>query len=264
MDGRITKALSTVDGKTSLTVDSRQYGIHTISESSDSLIVFLHEGLGCNALWTPWARGICSQFQSSGILIERPGHGRTPPPDSPRGEFYLQEEAKHFESLLLQIGNPPVTLIGHSDGGTIAILTNTGRVNVQRTVCIAGHLINESVTTAGIRKTVDWYKNGDLRSRLEKYHGGNTDRLFDDWQRIWLSDAFTNWNIQHEASCHLTPVLVVQGDRDPYATQAQVSAIMDALKGEATEIILKDCGHSPHAEAPDQLSDAIADFFEVN
>jgi len=47
-------------------------------------------------------------------------------------------------------------------------------------------------------------------------------------------------------------VLAVQGTADPYGTVLHVEAVRDGTSG-PVELLVLDCGHAPHLEAPDEV-----------
>ena len=55
------------------------------------------------------------------------------------------------------------------------------------------------------------------------------------------------------------PVLVVQGEADPYGTGAQVEAVR-AAAGPVEVLIVPGARHTPHLEAPKATRAAIAGF----
>ena len=49
------------------------------------------------------------------------------------------------------------------------------------------------------------------------------------------------------------PVLVIQGEKDEYATVAQVEAIASAVSGPVRSLVLPGLGHFPHREDPERV-----------
>jgi pimeloyl-ACP methyl ester carboxylesterase len=60
----------------------------------------------------------------------------------------------------------------------------------------------------------------------------------------------------------LCATLVIQGEPDPYGSIAQVEAIRSRAGGPVETIALPGGGHSPHAERPDDVLDAMAGFVQ--
>jgi pimeloyl-ACP methyl ester carboxylesterase len=54
-------------------------------------------------------------------------------------------------------------------------------------------------------------------------------------------------------------VLAIQGRGDEYGTMAQIDAIERAVPG-ARSLRLEGCGHSPHRNCPDPVTEAVLAF----
>ena len=57
-------------------------------------------------------------------------------------------------------------------------------------------------------------------------------------------------------------MLLIQGDLDEYGTMLQIDAIERQVKGPVENLILAECGHSPHRDAREAVLTAIAAFAE--
>lgn len=102
--------------------------------------------------------------------------------------------------------NNPLLIVGHSDGGTNALLYSSKYPKkIKGIVTMAAHYINEPETIAGIRPAIKAYKEGKLKG-LEYYHGEKTERLFFAWCKTWLLPEFENWDISQDIKATpLTP-----------------------------------------------------------
>ncbi len=150
-------------------------------------------------------------------------------------------------------------VIGHSDGGSIALLYAAAFPDaLAGVIAIAPHVFVEDVSVKVIGQATVQYTQGDLRSRLSRYHE-DVDSAFYGWNDIWLSPAFRDWNITQLLSSITVPLLAVQGEDDEYATMAQIDII--ASHAPHTVLVkLPACGHSPHKQCPEALDAAIAGF----
>ena len=70
---------------------------------------------------------------------------------------------------------------------------------------------------------------------------------------------FRDWNILDQLPAIQCPVLVVQGEADPYGTLDQVQAILTGVSGPVHGLVLP-CGHVPHLEAVADTLDGITRF----
>lgn len=229
-------------------------------------LVFLHEGLGCTAMWKDFPQRLCTATGCRGLLYDRLGYGLSDALQQTRGPDYLHryalDELPEIIAALL-LGQVYI-LIGHSDGGSIALLHAAQRPPLlQAIVTEAAHVFVESVTLEGIRVADRAYADGKLRG-LQKYHGDKTEQIFKAWSDTWLTPAFADWNIEADLPRIACPALVMQGIDDQYGTPAQVDAIvMGISKGNgkpAHKAMLADCGHSPHQEQPQAVLDLMRDF----
>jgi pimeloyl-ACP methyl ester carboxylesterase len=174
------------------------------------------------------------------------------------------EALQILPDVLRQTGVKRPVLFGHSDGGSIALIFAAHFSDAVRAVITeAAHVMVEDVTIAGITDARRRFATGDLRARLARYHGAQTDVLFSRWSDVWCSPAFRGWDIRPLLSGIGCPTLAIQGCTDPYGTRAQAEAIVAGVTGGATALMLEGCGHAPHAEKPRDVMDAIAAFLDA-
>jgi pimeloyl-ACP methyl ester carboxylesterase len=225
-------------------------------------LVFLHEGLGSIGQWRDFPEKICAQTGCPALVYERWGYGGSDPLTQPRRPDYLHDEALlSLPEVLNQCAIDKPILIGHSDGGSIAIIyAGTNPQKVAGVITEAAHVFVEDVTVEGIKRAVEVYEGTDLKERLSKFHGNNTELMFRGWADIWLSPEFRNWDIE-EYLPHITcPLIAIQGKDDEYGTSAQVEAIVGKVKGSARASMIDNCGHIPHIQATDAVLSEMVNF----
>ena len=84
----------------------------------------------------------------------------------------------------------PPWLLGHSDGGSIALLHAARFPDaVAGLVVMAPHLFVEDVSVASIQRTREVFGSTDLPQRLARHHD-DVDSAFWGWNDIWLDPAF--------------------------------------------------------------------------
>jgi pimeloyl-ACP methyl ester carboxylesterase len=227
-------------------------------------LVFLHEGLGCIPLWRNFPSLLCEKTGCPALIYDRWGYGTSDPLPAvgPRVPSYLHEEA--FVSLpevLKQCNIDDAVLIGHSDGGSMALMYAAVYPDTVRGIITeAAHVFVEEITLKGIREAVEIYKRTDLKAKLTKYHGNNTEKMFYGWADTWLSPEFRDWNIEEFLPRIISPLLVLQGADDIYGTPAQVEAIADQVAGPVKSRLVPNCGHIPHHEATDEVLNEMTEF----
>jgi pimeloyl-ACP methyl ester carboxylesterase len=225
------------------------------------VLVFLHEGLGCAAMWKDFPQRLCALAGCPGLVYDRLGYGLSDPLSGRRSVHYLHEYALIELPAVLErlLQGRPYIAIGHSDGGSIALLHGAARPDALLGVITeAAHVFVEDVTLAGIRTALEAWQAGKLRG-LERYHGAKTGAIFHAWADTWLAPAFAQWNIEGVLASIACPVLALQGEGDQYGTAAQLASIA-ARAPRARRQLLPDCGHTPHLENPDATLAAMAAF----
>ena len=225
-------------------------------------LVFLHEGLGSLGQWRGVPEDLCRMTGLPGLVYERWGFGQSAPLVLPRPKDYMTREAEDaLPAVLAACGIARPVLVGHSDGGSIALIYAAAFPQAPLAcISIAAHVFVEEETLAGIRAVVARWEAGDLKARLARYHGANTETVFRGWAETWLDPGFRDWTIEAALPRILCPTLVVQGEGDEHATLAQVEAIAQGVSGPAETYVVPDCGHSPHLEARRDMLARMAAF----
>jgi pimeloyl-ACP methyl ester carboxylesterase len=230
--------------------------------SPDGTLVFLHEGLGSVSTWRDFPDALAQRTRRGALIYSRCGHGASPPLTSPRSVRFMHDEGLNvLPSLLARFAIDQPILIGHSDGGSIAIIYAGTRLP-RALVLLAPHVFVEDCSVESITRMRTLYETTDLRPRLARHHA-DVDGAFYGWNDVWLDPAFRSWNIEEYLPAITCPVLVIQGENDEYGTRRQVEAIAAQVGGRVETLMLPECGHAPHREAPDVLTDRIAEFLET-
>lgn len=243
------------------------------AEAGQPTLVFLHEGLGSVRMWRDWPARLCAQIGCSGWVYSRQGYGQSDPVVDVRGASvqigaqrrgrllpdYMHREALDvLPKVLRALGiNRPV-LLGHSDGGTIALL-HAAHHDVRGCIVMAPHVMVEEVSVRAIAQAREAFLNGPLRERLSAYHA-DVDGAFWQWNDVWLSEAFRTFDIRPELGTIRAPLLAIQGENDAYGTLAQIDDIA-AQVPQAQLLKLPHCGHSPHRDQPELVAQAIKTFW---
>lgn len=242
-----------------------EYRLIAALDPSRPTLVFLHEGLGCTALWKDFPDQLCQMTGCAGLIYSRLGYGRSGRCGLPRPLDYMQQEAtKMLPQILAHFKLDDFILIGHSDGASIS-LVYAGADNIRTpqpraVVAMAPHVFCEDISVQGIRLAKQAYDQADLKTKLERFHGMNTEIAFRGWNDAWLDPAFHHWNIESFLPAIFVPVLVIQGREDNYGTMAQVHAIEKAVGGPFKKLLLDECGHNPWSEKRDIVLPSIARF----
>jgi len=225
-------------------------------------LVMLHEGLGCVALWRTWPAELHARTGLPVLVYSRLGYGQSDPVSLPRPLRYMHDEALDVLPRVLDAaGITRALLLGHSDGGSIALIHagSPAGSRVAGLALLAPHVFCEPLSVQSIAAARDAYLQGDLRQKLARSHR-DVDGAFWGWNRAWLDPDFLRWNLEAFLPNVTAPVLVVQGLDDVYGTLAQVDAIERGVKGPFTRLLLPNCGHSPQRDRPAETTDAVVQF----
>jgi pimeloyl-ACP methyl ester carboxylesterase len=223
-------------------------------------LVFLHEGLGSVAMWRDFPALVSDTTGCEVLVYSRVGYGKSDPIDCPRSVRYMHDEALvTLPRILDHLGVTRPVLLGHSDGGSIALIhAGVAGSAVAGLILIAPHVFVEDVTVSSIAHAKVAFDSTDLPQRLARYHD-DVNSAFRGWSDIWLHPDFRQWNIEEYLQHIACPILALQGEDDEYGTMAQIDRI--GMQAKAAKLMkLAACGHAPHRQRPNEVAEAIRTF----
>ncbi|REC76770.1 alpha/beta hydrolase [Chryseobacterium elymi] len=240
------------------------YITHNNITGEKSVIVFLHDSLGCVQLWRDLPAKLSEITGCSILMYDRLGYGKSGPmPTHERPVNYMELEADLLNDLLTELNINNAILFGHSDGGTIALITAAKYPErIKGIICEAGHIFVEEVTLKGVYEAWNAYKTTNLAERLAKYHGEKVEMLFRTWTETWTREDYRNWNIEYLLKDIHCPLLFIQGETDEYGTLSQVEKTVSQVSGKAEKYIIPGIGHTPHKEVPELVLTRVSEFLE--
>jgi pimeloyl-ACP methyl ester carboxylesterase len=220
--------------------------------SAAPAIVMLHEGLGSVALWRDFPAAVAAATGLGVLVYSRWGYGKSEPiPPGPRPVDYMSWEGREvLPDLLrrLEIARP--LLLGHSDGGSIALAYAGMRISPEpvAVIAMAPHVFLEKESIVSLAKARVAFEEGDLRAKLARFHA-DVDGAFYSWNTTWLLPAFIRgFNLEADVARVRCPVTAIQGAQDEYGTTKQLDAIRAKTQGRAEIVLLPQCRHSPHRD----------------
>jgi pimeloyl-ACP methyl ester carboxylesterase len=196
-------------------------------------------------------------------VYSRPGYGWSTPRAAEEHwapDFMHHQAHQVLPALLRALGIDAEVdrpwLLGHSDGGSIALLYAARFPHaLAGAAVLAPHIVVEELSVASIAKARQAYATTDLRQRLARHHA-DPDSAFFGWNDAWLSPTFRNWSIEAEIGSITAPLLALQGLDDEYGTLEQIRGI--ARRVPHTRLLeLPACAHSPHRDQPDAVIEAV-------
>ena len=225
-------------------------------------LVFLHEGLGCAALWRDFPDRVAAETGAGALVYSRLGYGGSSLPAG--GAFpldYMHVEAeRRLPAILAALDIERPLLVGHSDGGSIALIHAGAFPDaVAGLVLMAPHVFVEDCSIRAIAEARRAFDTGGLGKRLARWHR-DAAGTFDAWNLAWLDPRFRDWNIECRLPKVTAPLLAFQGEADPYGTRAQTDRIARQVSGPAEIVLLPGCGHAPWREAPETVMPAVTAF----
>ncbi len=224
-------------------------------------LIFLHEGLGCIEMWRDFPQLLCDATGCAGVIYDRTGYGRSSPWPADPGVRYMEIEADLvLPRFIGALGIEDCVLVGHSDGGTIALnYAATDPEPLRAVVTLAAHAINEPVCVQAITRAREAYATTEMRQRLARYHD-DVDRTFHLWSDAWVAPGFEPMDANGRLPGVQVPVQAIQGEDDEYGSELQLGIIAGKVGGYCETRLLPDCGHSPHLQQPAQVVAEITRF----
>jgi pimeloyl-ACP methyl ester carboxylesterase len=224
----------------------------------DPVVVFLHHGLGSIRSW----RRQIPAFVAAGwrtLVYDRWGYGRS----DPRPTFlpgFLRQDAAECLALLNHLGVERASLVGHSDGGTIAILLAAQRPErVRSMVLVAAHIYYEPKMEQGLHGIAAAAKEPPLATVLAREHGERADALVEAWIDHWLGSEPAALSLRKDLKKIVCPVFVIQGELDEHATPKHAQDIAEAVR-DGHLWLIPGVHHMPLHEIPERFNRRVLKF----
>jgi pimeloyl-ACP methyl ester carboxylesterase len=235
-----------------------------LRRGTETVLAFLHEGLGCAKMWKDFPAALSSRVGLSSFIYSRPGYGGSSPVELPRPGDYMQREGLIGLAAVLDHFNiENVILFGHSDGASIALIAAAGqlRQRIRGLIALAPHVVIEDITVSAIAELARNFERNDVKSKMTRYHGSNTDCAFWGFANTWLTEQNArSWTIESLLPRISCPVLLVQGEQDAFGTRHQIDLIKAGVAGHVEALMLPSCGPWPHIDKRDLVIERSADF----
>jgi pimeloyl-ACP methyl ester carboxylesterase len=247
-----------------ITVQGRKLELERIPGAAPGArtLVFLHEGLGSAAMWRDFPAKAAAASGCAAVVYSRYGYGQSDVLQRPHGVDYMHREAlEALPELLTKLELPDPVLVGHSDGGSIALIHAASHRSVAGLVLMAPHVFVEDLSVKSIAEAKTAFETTDLPQKLGRYHA-DAAKTFWGWNDIWLHPDFRAWNIEDCLPRIRCPMLAIQGFDDEYGTMAQLEAIARQAGGPVELLRLANCRHSPHRDQPAVVIEAMSRFVD--
>ena len=227
-------------------------------------LVFLHDALGSVRLWRDFPDQLVRATGCGALLYDRWGSGDSEPLAPPYSSNYLLEEALgSLPEVLEKTGVRDAVLVGQSDGASIA-LAYAGEfpARVRGVIAMSPHLFREEKTLAAIAGQIADFEHGDLKARLRRHHGANTEPLFRRLVDVWTAEK-AEWTLEPCIAKVRCPVLAIQGEDDEFFSAAQLEALARLLPGRLETLRIPGCAHYPLHQARNEVLAASIRFIRT-
>ncbi len=202
------------------------------------------------------------------VRLDLPGFGKSQAPNEAWG---LEQYAEHVSNFLQKIDCQPTAIVGHSNGGAIAIyglangqlradklvlLSSAGIRAVERGRKFAWKVLAKTGKVA--TSTLPAGARASLRTRLYKSAGSDlliAPSMEATFKRIVSQDVEA-----HAAKLNM-PTLIMYGKNDTATPPEYGEKFHRAVKGSKL-ILLDDADHFMHQQYPDKISALISEFLE--
>jgi pimeloyl-ACP methyl ester carboxylesterase len=224
-------------------------------------VLLLHHGLDSVRAWEEQI-GVLVEAGFRVIAYDRWGYGRSdsrPALDVPGFTTDLDD----LNTLLEVLGIGQVTLIGHSDGGTIALYfaaRQPGRVTCL--VTVAAHIYIDAKMEPGIREIRQAFEeNVRFQKGMRRSHGEKYQSVFNNWFNAWHRLEVLAWDMRPLLRQIRCPALIVQGEEDEHATPQHAKDIAGCI-ADSELWIIPGAKHMLPQESADEFNPRLVHFLK--
>jgi pimeloyl-ACP methyl ester carboxylesterase len=229
------------------------------------VVVFLHEGLGSVEQWKDFPGKFLEKCHVPVLLYDRLGYGKSSPRKERRGIDYIHQEEKLLRQLIAKLTLKKYYLLGHSEGGSLALIHAAQHPNgLLKVITLSANTQEEPRITPGIEDVRRLYEKpgSKLKKALQKYHGERCNDVFYAWCDTWTAGFFQSWNIKAELGKIQVQVLALHGLNDQYTSLQQIENIRQLVPSKKEIHILGQCSHHPHFDHPEEVLRIIQEFLK--
>lgn len=223
-------------------------------------IILLHGGLGSRNDFLPLAKHLAADYRL--VAIDSRAHGRSAMGGAPLSYHQLEQDAA---AVLAELGLTDAGIIGHSDGGIVALrLAASGIVRPRFVVAVGAHWqmpADEPTREIYQGITMDEWR-GMFSEQVQNYETENPApdfaRLFDATKAMWLGnddEAYPGTSVRSITS----PLLVVRGDEDFLVSRRQAFELVEQVEG-ARLLNLPFASHTVLEDSPEDVLPAFKSF----
>ena len=156
------------------------------------------------------------------------------------------------------------TLIGHSDGGTIALhFASHYPKRVTRLVTVAAHIYIETKMGPGIQGIRQAFEEDQrFRKGMQRVHGEKFESVFRNWHDGWHKPDCLEWDMRPLLSQITCSTLVIQGEEDEHAIPQHAIDIADNIPN-ADLWLVPDAKHMLPQEMAEVFNRKVLEFLSA-
>lgn len=224
-------------------------------------VVLLHHGLGSTRAWKHQTRALAAHGWRA-VAYDRWGYGASDPRPSLDAPDFTSD-LRDLQALLDLLEVQQAALVGHSDGGTIALYfaaQQPGRVAAL--VVVAAHIYVEASMLPGIQGVAQAFESdARFHDGLRRAHGDKAESVFHNWYDGWFQAGNLSWDMRPLLGSIACPTLVVQGEQDGHASPRHARDIAGAVQNGSAWLIAG-VQHMPPQEVPEEFNRRMIEFLE--
>jgi pimeloyl-ACP methyl ester carboxylesterase len=229
--------------------------------SDGPAVVLLHHGLGSTRSWRQQIPALAAAGYRV-IVYDRWGYGQSearPHLEVPS----FADDLADLENILATYNLQLVTLVGHSDGGSIALYYALRHPEqVHALVTIAAHIYLEEKMEPGIQGIRQAFEHDPrFREGLRRAHGDKFESTFYNWFNGWHTPQALDWDMRPQLAQITCPALVIQGEEDEHATPQHAREIAANIPNAALWL-MPGAKHMLPQEQPELLNPKLLEFLE--
>jgi pimeloyl-ACP methyl ester carboxylesterase len=228
---------------------------------SGPLVVLLHHGLGILDAWEEQLPAL-TEAGFRVLAYDRWGYGQSD--NRPQLSLpHFEDDLQDLLSLLRALGIQNSSLVGHSDGGTIALyFAGQYPEMVKRMVIVAAHIYVEPKMIAGILELRRAYEQEPkFQEGMRRAHGEKAEQVLQLWYGGWMQESNLDWDMRRSLGKIYCPVLVVQGLEDEHATPQHARDLAASISG-AELWLVPEAGHMLPRDLPETFNPRLLEFLK--
>jgi pimeloyl-ACP methyl ester carboxylesterase len=240
-------------------INGHDLNVETYGPANGQAVLLLHHGLGSVRAW----KASIPALADAGLRViayDRWGYGKSDP-RAELGQPYFAADQADLLSLLAELQPGQATLVGHSDGGTIALYFAAAHAEwVAKLVVVAAHIYVEPKMQPGMEMIRAMYENDpDFQRKFRRQHGEKAEQVFQSWYSGWFKTDNLSWDMRPLLGGITCPTLVVQGELDEHSSPQHARDIAAAIPG-AGLWLLQGTGHMLPQEAEECFNSHLIEF----